>query len=53
MISTTREATIVNTAERQENKHGNKEVYAFRRKGEVMVQVWKDKKICGNDKYDP
>ena len=25
---------------------------AFRRNGDVMVQVWKDK-TCANDKYDP
>jgi len=25
---------------------------AFRRNGDVMVQVWKDK-ICANDKYYP
>ena len=25
---------------------------AYRRNGDVMVQVWKDKS-CANDKYDP
>jgi len=25
---------------------------AFRRNGEVMVQLWKDR-TCANDKYDP
>jgi len=35
-----------------EGKHLKKGKLAFRRNGDVMVQVWKDK-TCANDKYDP
>jgi hypothetical protein len=34
-----------------EGKHLKKGQSKFRRNGEVMVQVWKDK-TCANDKYD-
>jgi len=35
-----------------EGKHFKKEKSAFRRNGDVMAQVWKDK-TCVNDKYNP
>ena len=35
-----------------EGKSLKKGQSAFRRNGDVMVQVWKDK-TCANDKYDP
>jgi len=35
-----------------EGKRLKKGKSAFRRNGDVMVQVWKDK-TCANDKYNP
>jgi hypothetical protein len=35
-----------------ESKCWKKEKSAFRRNGDIMVQVWNDK-TCANDKYDP
>jgi len=35
-----------------EGKCLKKEKSAFRRNGDIMVQVWKDK-TCVNGKYDP
>ena len=35
-----------------EGKRLKKEKSVFRRNGDVMVQVWKDK-TCVNDRYDP
>jgi hypothetical protein len=35
-----------------EGKHLTKGQSAFRRKGDIMVQGWKDK-TCANDKYNP
>ena len=35
-----------------EGKRLKKGQSAFRKKGDVMVQVWKDKRLVRNDKYD-
>jgi len=35
-----------------EGKHFKKGKSAFKRNGDVMVEVWKDK-TCANDTYDP
>jgi len=35
-----------------EDKCLKKRKSAFRRNGDIMVQVWKDK-TCANDKYNP
>jgi hypothetical protein len=31
----------------------NKGESSFQRKGDIMVQAWKDKKTCAKDKHNP
>ena len=36
-----------------EGKRLKKGQSVFQRKGDLMVQAWRDKNTCANDKYDP